>query len=147
MSNNRPMECPECGEDAVRQPAEDTVPWQAHGIPPPGWSHRDGTCLCPVPGTSGGYQPAEPRPRDGEPNVRPPRLDPPAIDRQPRKGDAGHLLAGPTGSEARQPNLRPPTRAVDSVGTRYMRRLIAGLEVPHSSASAHRSDPDREAGA
>ena len=146
MRDNRPMECPECGEDAVCRAAEDAVPRQAHGIRPPAWSHLDGSSLCPVPGTSGGYQPAEPRPRAGEPDVRQ-RLDSPATDRQPGQGHADHLFAGPAGNETRQPNLRPPTRAVDSVGTRYMRRLIAGLEVPHGSASAHRSDPDREAGA
>lgn len=55
--------CPECGEPAVQQPPTEPVPWHAHGLPTPSWSHRDGTALCPVVGP-GGYQPAEPSPAD-----------------------------------------------------------------------------------
>jgi len=64
MSDDKPMECPECGEDAQHQPAADLVPWEAHGMTRPQWSHKDGTSLCPVIGQSGGYEPAQPRPRN-----------------------------------------------------------------------------------
>jgi hypothetical protein len=61
MNARDPAQCPECGEDAVHRPATDLVPWEAHGMERPGWSHRDGSSLCPVPGPSGGYQPAQPQ--------------------------------------------------------------------------------------
>ncbi len=51
--------CPECGEPAVKVPPASLMPWQAHGLAAPQWSHRDGTPLCPVIGPAG-YQPAEP---------------------------------------------------------------------------------------
>jgi hypothetical protein len=51
--------CPECGEPAVKVPPASVMPWQAHGLAAPQWSHRDGTPLCPVIGPAG-YQPAEP---------------------------------------------------------------------------------------
>jgi hypothetical protein len=72
------MTCPECGEDAREQPPADLVNWQAHGIAEPGWSHRDGSALCPVIDPSGGYQPARPAPEPGT-------GDPPAV-RQDRRG-------------------------------------------------------------
>ena len=72
------MSCPECGEDAVRQPPPDLVPWEAHGLTRPEWSHRDGSSLCPVIGPSGGYQPAQPQPRPAEPDIQTMRLEPPA---------------------------------------------------------------------
>src|SRR5258708_3486221 len=59
-------ECPECGEEAVNQPTTDLVPWEAHGLEHPQWSHRDGSSLCPVVGPSGGYEPAQPRERARE---------------------------------------------------------------------------------
>jgi hypothetical protein len=59
-------ECPECGEEAVNQPTTDLVPWEAHGMERPQWSHRDGSSLCPVIGPSGGYEPAQPRERDDD---------------------------------------------------------------------------------
>ena len=59
------MECPECGEDAVPTPATDPVPWDAHAVKQPQWSHKDGSSLCPVMGDSG-YLPAQPRPRTTE---------------------------------------------------------------------------------
>jgi hypothetical protein len=65
MTDNQ-MECPECGEDAVNQPSTDQVPWEAHGLEAPQWSHRDGSSLCPVIGDSGGYEPAQPRQRVAE---------------------------------------------------------------------------------
>lgn len=52
--------CPECGEDVVKKPPRDKVPWKAHGLKRPRYSHTDGTALCPVVGRKG-YQPAEPR--------------------------------------------------------------------------------------
>ena len=52
------MECPQCGEDAVNTPPADAVPWAAHGMDQPQWSHTDGSSLCPVQGGSGGYLPA-----------------------------------------------------------------------------------------
>jgi len=53
------MICPVCGEDAVHRPPRRSVPWHAHGMKRPEWSHRDGEPLCPVIGP-GGYQPAQP---------------------------------------------------------------------------------------
>jgi len=58
-------ECPECGEDAVNAPARDLVPWEAHGLEAPAWSHRDGSALCPVVGERG-YEPSRPVVRDRE---------------------------------------------------------------------------------
>jgi hypothetical protein len=65
------MECPPCGEDAVSQPTADRVPWGAHGLERPEWSHRDGSSLCPVIGPSGGYEPAQPRERAQERTAAP----------------------------------------------------------------------------
>jgi hypothetical protein len=56
------MACPECGEPAIGQEPADPAPWQAHGMTRPQWSHTDGSALCPVPGPSGGYRPAQPVP-------------------------------------------------------------------------------------
>jgi hypothetical protein len=53
-------QCPECGEPAASRPPDDLVPYEAHGLEQPAWSHRDGSPLCPVPGPSGGYEPASP---------------------------------------------------------------------------------------
>lgn len=52
--------CPECGERAVKRAPRGNVPWAAHGLPVPKFSHRDGTALCPVVGKRG-YQPAQPQ--------------------------------------------------------------------------------------
>ncbi len=73
------MECPECGEDAVHTPPTDLVPWAAHGMQQPQWSHTDGSSLCPVLGDSGGYVPVQPRPRatERQPGPDVSRLDPP----------------------------------------------------------------------
>lgn len=56
------MTCPECGEPAACREPADLVPWEAHGMTHPQWSHTDGSALCPVPGPSGGYRPAQPIP-------------------------------------------------------------------------------------
>jgi hypothetical protein len=71
------LECPECGEPAVSKPPTDLLPWEAHGLEHPQWSHGDGSALCPVVGPSGGYEPAQPPP-SAEPCVDTARLDPPA---------------------------------------------------------------------
>ena len=54
------MQCPECAEAAVNRPATDRVPWEAHGLDRPEWSHPDDSALCPVVGPSGSYEPAQP---------------------------------------------------------------------------------------
>lgn len=72
------MRCPGCGEPAVHRPPADLVPWQAHGISRPAWSHADGSSLCPAAGP-GGYQPAGPEPVNG-PGVTMAGLEPPASD-------------------------------------------------------------------
>jgi len=51
--------CPECGEPARRVPPATRLPWAAHRLPVPQWSHLDGEPLCPVVGECG-YRPAEP---------------------------------------------------------------------------------------
>jgi hypothetical protein len=131
MSDQPQMECPQCGEDAVPQSATEQVPWRAHEIIRPRWSHRDGSSLCPVIGPSG-YEPARPQARQPGPGAQATR--PLAPDRLRRKR-----------AEDRQPAVRPPGRPADTIGTHYMRRLIASLApAPHSPAG--RRDPDREAG-
>jgi hypothetical protein len=65
------MACPECGEPAIGQEPVDPVPWQAHGMTRPQWSHTDGSALCPVPGPSGGYRPAQPVPAAPRPEPAP----------------------------------------------------------------------------
>jgi len=76
-------QCPECGEAAVRQALADLVPWAAHGRERPQWSHADRSALCPVIGPGGGYQPAQPRRAEPQPEPGPDvaRLDPPATMR------------------------------------------------------------------
>ena len=73
--------CPECGEPVVARPPRTSVPYAAHGLGAPRYSHLDGEPLCPVAGPRG-YQPADPVERgddadlDGSP-------DPPAGDPEP----------------------------------------------------------------
>jgi hypothetical protein len=73
------IECPQCGEEAVNTPPTDPVPWAAHGMNQPQWSHTDGSSLCPVLGGSGGYAPAQPQPKTAAHQPAPDvfRLDPP----------------------------------------------------------------------
>ena len=78
------MQCPECEEPAVNHPATDRVPWEAHGLDRPEWSHADGSALCPVIGTSGGYEPAQPNARSAAPDPRIEHEDPPVAARAPR---------------------------------------------------------------
>jgi hypothetical protein len=85
------MICPECEEIAVNSPAADLVPWEAHGLETPQWSHRDGSALCPVIGPSGGYEPAQPQRYQVEPGADTARLDPPAA-MQARQRPIGDFL-------------------------------------------------------
>ena len=80
------MQCPECEEPAVNHPARDRVPWEAHGLDRPEWSHADGSALCPVIGTSGSYEPAQPSARRAAPGPRIEHEDPPVAARAPRSG-------------------------------------------------------------
>jgi hypothetical protein len=72
------LKCPECGEPALSKPTTDLVPWEAHGLEHPQWSHSDGSALCPVVGPSGGYEPAQPHAPSAEPCLDTTKLDPPA---------------------------------------------------------------------
>ncbi len=76
-------QCPECSEAAIRQAPADLVPWEAHGLERPRWSHADQSALCPVIRPGGGYQPAPPRRAEPQPEPGPnvARLDPPATMR------------------------------------------------------------------
>jgi hypothetical protein len=119
----RQMTCPECGEDAQEQPPADLVNWQAHGLDQSGWSHRDGSALCPVLGPSGGYQPAQPEPaepkREPEPDVA--RLNPPATmqaGRDARQAQIRDYL--PRGAQAGQRGAIP---------RQYMAGTIRHLDV------------------
>lgn len=144
MSDQPQMECPQCGEDAVPKPATDQVPWHAHEITTPQWSHRDGSSLCPVIGPSGGYEPARPRARQAAPDAQATQTAAPG----PTRPSPWPLAADPlarTRTGTRQPAVRPPGRTADTIGAEYMRRLIAGL-VPAPHPPAGRRDPGREAG-
>ncbi|HBW20487.1 MAG TPA: hypothetical protein DEH11_16495 [Actinobacteria bacterium] len=145
----RPMTCPECGEDAREQPPADLVNWQAHGIAEPGWSHRDGSALCPVLGPSGGYQPAQPQaaqPRP-EPDAGVARLDPPAtlqVARDIRQAQTRSHLTRQAQQE--QPGAIP---------RQYMAAAIRRLDVTgpgpvlrgrDAAADTTARQPEREAG-
>jgi len=97
------MICPECEEIAVSSPATDLVPWEAHGLETPQWSHRDGSALCPVIGPSGGYEPAQPQQYQAEPGADTARLDPPAT-MQAQQRPIGDFVwsADPAGEQEHQ---------------------------------------------
>ena len=78
------MQCPECEEPAVNHPATDRVPWVAHGLDRPEWSHADGSVLCAVIGSSGLYEPAQPSARRAVPDLHRRHADPPVATRVPR---------------------------------------------------------------
>ena len=80
------MQCPECEEPAVNRPATDRVPWEAHGLDRPEWSHADGSALCSVIGASGSYEPAQPSARRAAPGPRIEHEDPPTAARASRSG-------------------------------------------------------------
>jgi len=92
------MACPECGEPAAHREPADPVPWEAHGMTRPQWSHTDGSALCPVPGPSGGYRPAQPTPAQpaSEPGLCPQvaRVDPPPGTRHHRQATGREAEAG-----------------------------------------------------
>lgn len=147
MSADQPAHCPECGEEAVHQPPADLVPWEAHGIARPEWSHKDGSSLCPVIGQSGGYQPAQPEHTHAEPDVPAVRLDPPAILRPaPRDKPAGQP-AEPGDQRAGEHLLRLPAGTAGVLGRRYMTGLISRLGDMQHQDAAGRTDPEPEAGA
>jgi hypothetical protein len=120
------LACPECDEDAVRRPATDLVPWEAQGLDPPGWSHRDGSALCPVIGPDG-YEPARPRPA------------------LPHAGaaDPGHQDLPEIAWTRVPPGTRADASADDDPGARD-----EPWPAPRGSRWAHpvRDEPDREAG-
>jgi len=144
-TGGQPMACPEFGEDAQKQPPMDLVKWQAHGIEPAGWSHRDGSALCPVLGPSGGYQPAQSAERQPEPDPDVARLDPPATmrtaGRSPWQAAAGDLAsrAGERGAIPRQ-HVAEVIRRLDVTGPGPILR-----DQPVSPAGRDRR-ADREAG-
>ncbi len=146
MSADQPARCPECGEEAVHQPPADQVPWEAHGIARPEWSHKDGSSLCPVIGQSGGYQPAQPEHRHAEPDVTAVRLDPPATLRPPSRAEASRP-AGPGDQRAGERFLRLPAGTAGVVGRLYMTGLISRLGDMQHQGVAGRTDPEPEAGA
>ncbi len=137
MSGDEPMRCPKCGEEAVNQALTDLAPWEAHGMPQPEWSHRDGTSLCPVIGPSGGYQPARPQPTPTEPDMPAARPEPPATLRPSMRADIARRLAGPDPALA--------TRTIGALGREHSRRVIALLGEMHRQAL--RTEPEPEAGA
>ncbi len=159
MSTDKPMECPECGEDAVSQPATDLVPWEAHGLARPQWSHRDGSSLCPVIGRSGGYEPAQPQPKPSDRAADTARLDPPASmgpgvwDRAARpgqlRGNEGQLSDGPAEPAGNLRAGRQPYADVGTVGVgrEHMRSVVARLYPPGPQARAELSAREPEAGA
>ena len=126
MSDEQRLICPGCGEDAVPQPPADLMPWEAHGLTVPEWSHRDRTSLCPVIGPSGGYEPAQPQPADAQAGTEVPRLVPPGPEHQPGRDDPGHQ-AGTGGAVSRV----------------YLTRAIARLGEMHRQDQA---EPEPEAG-
>jgi hypothetical protein len=147
MSADQPARCPECGEEAIHQPPADLVPWEAHEIARPEWSHKDGSSLCPVIGPSGGYQPAQPEPGRAEPDTRTARPDPPATMRPTPRADADSRAAEALGGRGGEHDLRLPAGTAGVLGRQYMTGVIARLgDVPHQAA-AGRTDPEPEAGA
>jgi hypothetical protein len=82
------MQCPECEAPAVSHLATDPVPRQAHGLNRPEWSHADGSALCPVIGTSGSYEPAQPSARRAATDPSIEHEDPPVATRPLRPAPA-----------------------------------------------------------
>jgi hypothetical protein len=154
MSADQPAQCPECGEEAIHQPPAGLVPWEAHGIARPEWSHKDGSSLCPVIGQSGGYQPAQPEHRHAEPGVSAVRLDPPDTVRpascaEPasQPAEPAGRSAGPGDQRAGERFLRLPAGTAGVLGRRYMTDLISRLGDMQHQGVAGRTDPEPEAGA
>ena len=146
-----PMHCPECGEDVVNHPPSDLVPWEAHGMTRPAWSHEDGSSLCPVPGPSGGYQPAQPQHRNADHDAA--RPAPPAAtafdardagDRfGPLYDSEGQLIEGPIKPPVQAQPDRQPTARPGGIGRQHMKAAIARLRlITPQQGTGH----DREAG-
>ncbi len=136
QADRRSMICPECDQNASRQPPADLVNWRAHGIDRPGWSHRDGTALCPVIGPSGGYQPARPAP---EPGTGSARYDPPV--RQQDHRDAERAQPGGSLDRDAQAGQR------GAIPRQYMTGTIRRLDVtgPGPVLSGPAARPGRQA--
>jgi hypothetical protein len=152
----RQMTCPECGENAYHRPPADLVSWEAHGMPQPEWSHRDGSSLCPVIGPSGGYRPAQPAEAAPGTEKRADAVGPhpltlpeqpgnwdPASRFGPLHDSAGQLIEGrlapPGGTPAGQPgNLARKLsafraardRAAAAIGRNYLKVATARLDGP-----------------
>ena len=137
MTRSESISCPECGEDAVRQPPSDLVPWEAHGLARPEWSHRDGSSLCPVIAPSGGFRPAHPQSRPADADIQTARLEPPATTRPTLGAEIARHLAEP--ADPGQQHRREGRRS-----RRYMTRVIAQIGDLHRQA---RADAEPEAGA
>jgi len=165
MNGDELAECPGCGEEAVHRPAIDLVPWEAHGMARPEWSHRDRSSLCPVAGPSGGYQPAQPRrriadrgaaqsgqpaPAAGHRGARPGHaaIAADARDRGDRLGplhdSEGQLVEGPVKPPRPAQADRQEEPATGSTGREHLRAAIARLRMTRPQAARER---DREAGA
>jgi hypothetical protein len=147
-----PMYCPECGETAVSRPPSDLVPWEAHGMTRPAWSHKDGSSLCPVPGPSGGYQPAQPQHRDADHGpARPTPSAAEAFDarnpgdlRSPVYDGERRLIEGPVRLHRQaQPDDQAVARA-GGISREYLKSAIARLRIVRQQPAAER---DREPGA
>jgi hypothetical protein len=141
------MHCPECGEDAVNRPPADLVPWEAHGMTRPEWSHRDGSSLCPVTGPSGGFQPAQPcRGADRESW----RVPPATVAFEARDpGDPFGRLYDSIGrlieSQTEPPGSdRHAVAGQAKAGREYLKSAIARLRMTRPQPAVER---DREAGA
>jgi hypothetical protein len=140
------MTCPECGEPAISREPGDLVPWQAHAVPQPQWSHPDGTSLCPVIGPAG-YQPAKPQPGHGDPGRDPRPPDPVAPGQPGHLNPLGAALAAELGHGDRYGTLRPPAGSAGTIGRRHMTRVIArhGAEPGNPAVTSPGREP--EAGA
>ncbi len=119
----------------------------------PGWSHRDGSSLCPVLSPDGGYRPAQPKP--AEPGATAVARPDPEPERQPDDRDLsrfgplydseGQLIEGPIDppwiTRSAQPNGPAPA---DGAG--HADRSGRGWRV-RAAARQDRQAHDREAGA
>lgn len=152
------MRCPECGQDAIHEPPGDLVPWEAHGIPQPEWSHPDGSSLCPIVAAPGGYQPATPQPKNPEPTTAEPRpkaggdaapADPTTAEPGPTTGGDAAPAACPGAElaahlagrgEPGAGGLRAGTAGV--IGREHMTAVIARLGDLHPRAAAPDAEPE-----